>query len=147
MSSTNTWILISDASRARLFAVDGHGPWTLIDTILHPASQLKGVDLVADRPGRSQQRTTQGRSAMEPHTDPREVEAEHFAGELAARLRKGHGENAYRDVVLVAPPRFLGLLRGALDEQVAKHVRGSVDKDLTKVEERDLPEHLKDVLR
>jgi protein required for attachment to host cells len=147
MSSTTTWILVCDASRARLFAVDGHGPWTLVDTILHPASQLKGADLAADRPGRSHQRTSEGRSAMEPHTDPREVEAEHFAGELAARLYEGHGKNAYRDVVLVAPPRFLGLLRGAIDEQVAKQVRGSVDKDLTKIAARDLPEHLKDVLR
>ncbi|MCA9636568.1 MAG: host attachment protein [Myxococcales bacterium] len=143
MSSNITWILVADASRARLFASEGgSGPWAAVDALVHPESRAKGIDLAADRPGRVQQRTTEGRASMEAHTHPKEVEAEQFAHELAARLHAGHGDGSYRDVVLVAPPHFLGLLRGALDEQVARKVRASVDKDLTFVPDRELPERL-----
>lgn len=147
MSSNITWILVSDAARARLFATEGRrSPWVCVDALVHPASRAKGADLVADRPGRVHQRAGSGRSAMEPHTDPKQVEAAHFAADLAARLAAAHHEGAYRDVVLVAPPAFLGLLRGELDEQVAKTVRATVAKDLTQFADHELPEHLAEAL-
>ncbi len=139
-----TWILVADASRARLFESNKKaGPWQLIEEFEHPASAAKGHDIVADRFGRVQQSVANGtRSAMEPSTDPKEVEALRFAQKLVAVLEHGHGRNAYARLVLVAPPEFLGMLRKAIPPGVAHRVVASVNKDLTQVPDRLLPERL-----
>lgn len=144
----STWILVSDASRARVFATNGKGrPWTLVRELAHPESRLKGMEIMADKPGRVQQRVgAKNRPGMEPPTPPKEVEAEHFAEQLAHVLADGHGRNAYSRVILVAPPHFLGLLRQAVNGQVSKCVSASLDKDLTDLKEHELPERLAELL-
>jgi len=143
----NTWILISNASRARLFAQPRKGKaWTMVQEFQHPESRLRGHEIMADRPGRTQQSSATGtRAGMEPTTPPKDVEAEHFAQQLADVLEEGHGRNAYTELVLVAPPQFLGLLRKSISAQVAKRVSASLDKDLTDVKEGELPERVADI--
>ena len=58
--------------------------------------------------------------AMGSRTSPKEAEFEHFAHELAQALHDGHGQQAYKRIVLVAPPHFLGLLRKMLNDTVSK---------------------------
>jgi protein required for attachment to host cells len=43
---------------------------------------------------------------------------------------------------LVAEPRLLGELRGALDKPTAALVSASLDKDLAGIDNRDIPKHL-----
>lgn len=139
-----TWILLSNASRARLLArQDTARSVSVIEELIHPASREKGMDLVSDRPGRVQQSAgTHERSAMEPPTPPKEVEAERFARALAERLERGLNEHAFSRLVLVAPPHFLGLLRQQLGKEVAKCLVMSLDKDYTLVDLRELPDLL-----
>ncbi len=143
-----TWILISDASRARLFAITGKGrPWTLVQELNHPESRLKGLDLVSDTPGRiPQSKGVRSRPGMAPTTEPKEVEAEHFADQLATVLEDGHGRNAYARLVLVAPPHFLGLLRKGVSVQVGKLITTTIGKDFTQLKEHELPARLADIV-
>jgi len=143
-----TWILVSDASRARLFATTGRTkPWTLVHTLEHPKSRLKGQDITTDKPGRVRQSAGVGaRPAMSSPTSIKDIEADHFTQELAALLEGGHGRNAFSRLVLVAPPHLLGRLRKALSAPTRKRVTATIDKDLTQLHERDLPERLADVL-
>jgi protein required for attachment to host cells len=83
---------------------------------------------------------------MAPPTPPKEAEAKHFAHELAASLEQAFGRNAYSRLVLVAPPHFLGMLRGCLSASVTKAVVATLDKDLTQINERELPDRVRDVL-
>jgi protein required for attachment to host cells len=144
----STWILIGDASRARVFATNGKGrPWTLVRELAHPESRLKGREIMSDKPGRVQQSMgAKSRPGMEPPTSPKEVEAGRFAENLAHVLEEGHGHNAYARVILVAPPHFLGLLRRVISTQVSKRVSASLDKDLTELKEHELPGRLADLL-
>lgn len=157
--NTDTWILVCDSSRARLFArPDGQPRLTLVRELAHPESRLPNHELASDRPGRVQQsappprgKPTTGpskgnRSGMEPHTAPKTVEHEHFARELADALHKGLTDNAYGRLVLVGAPQFLGLLRNVLDAQVSKRVGASLDKDYTQLDERELGERLQPLL-
>jgi len=48
--------------------------------------------------------------------------------------------------VLVAPPRFLGLLRSSLDGPTAQLVMASLDKDLAASKKSELVERLSEVL-
>jgi protein required for attachment to host cells len=87
-----------------------------------------------------------GRHAMSTEVNAHEHLAGTFARELAALIDAGRSDNRFRDVVLVAEPRFLGLLRGALGGVSASRVSATVAKDLAHVEVRDLGRHLEPVL-
>lgn len=142
------WVLVADASRARIYrAESAHGPWVELEDAVHPASRLPGREILTDRPGRSLDSHGQHRHGMEPTIDPKDEEAQHFADELTETLRHRYHARSFTHLVLVAPPRFLGFLRDTLDPELAKHVIGSFDLDLTHCETAEaVRSHLPDRL-
>ncbi len=143
-----TWILVADRAGARLFEQQGRGKLlTLLRDLPHPEGKLKNRDIDADKHGRSFDSMGQGRHAMSTEQAPTDRVAERFAKELAQMLDQGRMQNAYGRLVLVADPVFLGMLRAALPEPLAGKVAATVNKDLTHVNERDLLDHLGDILK
>jgi protein required for attachment to host cells len=138
-----TWVVICDASRCRIFEV---GPrrdqWRMLQSIEHPQGRAKGQELLTDKPGRNQQSRSAMRPALEPTTQPHEVEVERFALQIAKLLEARLAENAYERLVLVAPPHFLGTLRSTLSANLAKHLALSLDKDYTSLEPAELAERV-----
>ncbi|HVA50667.1 MAG TPA: host attachment protein [Pirellulales bacterium] len=145
----DTWILVADSSRARIFASPKKGkPWELIEELGHPESRMKNREINMKEQGRTRQIFGAGhRPRMEPDTEPKEVEAEHFAHELVDKLSDGLNQNAYAALALVAPPHFLGHLRKLLSDQASKCLVATVDKDYTGSDVRELMERLDDVVR
>ena len=137
------WILIANAAEARLFAVTGSDAWRLVTTLEHPLSAAKTSDIMSDRAGRVQQRTGPQRSAADPHTTPKGIEADHFARELASLLDVERAR--YAQLVLVAPPHFLGLLRSHLSQAVQGALTTCVTHNWTDVPEHELPGRLTQV--
>jgi protein required for attachment to host cells len=137
-----TWVVVSDACRARLFRLGPRRQWQLIRELAHPESRAKGRDILTDRPGRMKQSGSPDRPAMELTKPPHEVESERFAHEIARVLELGLAENAYDRLALVAPPHFLGLLRATINHSVAKHVELTFDKDYTALQPKDLAERV-----
>jgi protein required for attachment to host cells len=143
MPNDITWILIADAGRARVFATRGRTePWRAIGEFTHPRSRAMVRDIMPDKTGRIQQRVGGSRSAADPRTPPKEVEAERFAQQLAAELNDGLERGACRRLLLVAPPHFLGLLRQAATPAVRAAITASLDHDWTQVAVHDLPARL-----
>jgi len=143
-----TFLLIADASRARLFRrSDQADELELVEELEHPESRAMNRDLMADKPGRAFTGggMVPGRSSMEYETDPKDVEAEKFARELGDDLARRCDEHTFDDLVVVAPPKFLGLLRGTLathGNRVSDRVSTWLDKDYTQLDERTLAERL-----
>ncbi|MDH3661676.1 MAG: host attachment protein [Alphaproteobacteria bacterium] len=147
MKRQTTWILIADASLAHVMASTGkEGDLAKVEDFKLDGTTLPGRDLAADRPGRSFDRAGEGRHGMEPRTNPREVEQERFAREIVGALDKADHRQRFDRLILVAPPTFMGLLRGILPPSLANKVSGELTKDLTKVAIHDLPDHLEIVL-
>jgi protein required for attachment to host cells len=137
----NTWIVVTDASRARLFAANGHNePPKLIKHLRHEQSRQKGSAVTSDKPGRSQRRAGPGRfsSANESKAEPKDIEATHFAHELARLLDDARNRRQFDRLAVAAPPQFLGLLRSTISPQVKKHLARCIDKDYTKEDARKL---------
>jgi protein required for attachment to host cells len=82
----------------------------------------------SDRPGRAYASVGSGRSAV-GQTDWHDQAEQEFLTALARHLDKAAQTGAVRGIVLVAPPRALGMIRPQLSAAVAKLVRGTVDKD------------------
>ncbi len=97
-------------------------------------------------PGRGQQGGAQGgrRTSLEPRTWPKEAERQRFAQRLSAYLEEAIAKRQFDSLVLVAPPHFLGTLKDSLGKQTAKHVRTTIDKDLSTLGAADLRQRLVD---
>jgi protein required for attachment to host cells len=162
-STRTTWILVCDASRARLYREEPQGRgFTLLESFSHDESRARARDLMADAQGRKPNGnpggvgngahpggTTGGnylgRPGAAPDTDPKAVEAQKFVRELAEALERGLNDHAYQALVLVAPPQFLGMLRATVSSQVEKRIETSIDKDFSWLEPHALEERLREL--
>ena len=92
------------------------------------------MNLMSDKPGRTFESGTSARSAMEYRSAPKQIEAEKFARGLGRRLAAMFDAHEFDDVVIAAPPKFLGLLRSALGthhDHVSNTVVAWHEKDYT----------------
>jgi protein required for attachment to host cells len=145
-----TWILVGDAGRANLYSAElREDGWSLVKEFEHPEGRERSSEIKpSSPPGRTQQSKVAGaqRSSMEPHTTPKEAESERFAQHLSDYLEKAIAKREFDYLVLVAPPHFLGTLHGTLGRQAAKHLRATVNKDLSMFQAADLRERLVDTV-
>jgi protein required for attachment to host cells len=147
MKPKTTWILIADTATAHVVASSGKADeLTEVEDIRLQGDASPSRELAADRPGRAFDRAGDGRHGMEPPTDPHRVEQERFVREIAAVLGEAAQRQRFDRLVLVAPPRFMGLLRDALPPGVASKVGAELTKGLTRLSIHELPDHLAPVL-
>jgi len=138
-----TWILVAHRSGARLFENLGPGKgMQLVEDIPHPEGRLKSGEINADKPGRAFDSFGNGRHSMSQEHEAAEQVSLMFARHLCDKLEKARAENRFGKLVLVAEPRLLGELRGALDKPTAALVSATLDKDLAGIDNRDIPKHL-----
>ncbi len=115
----------------------------------HPEGRRLSKDIKPSAPpgGMRQNKGSRAhRTALEPHTWPKEVSAERFAELLAHYLDEALGTNAFDALVLAAPPHFLGILHEALAKQIAKRVKATVDKDLVMLDSAEIRDRLIDAV-
>jgi protein required for attachment to host cells len=143
-----TWIIAADESRARVLQVTGRDQRLAeIDDLVNPAGRAQDRELQTDAEPRFS-----GRPGGGPASD-REAQGavEHsvgvFARELGRYLDKARMEQRYDQLVLIAPPKFLGALRKELHKEVEKLVADELPKDLAWFNARDLQLYLGDVAK
>jgi protein required for attachment to host cells len=135
---STTWIVIANASKARLFANSGpRKGLTLVQEMLHPESRDKSSDLVSDRPGKNASHGN-GQGGYVPPTDPKQYEAERFAADICHTLESGRTVNSFERLIVVASPTFLGLLNSRMSPQVRQKVSETIEKDYTHSTEKEL---------
>lgn len=138
-----TWVLVSDSCRARIFADRGSRiDLVELEGFACPGGREHVKDRVSDRSGLKPAGGQGVRSGASQEVDPKEAEARVFARFLADTLKKKLNEQAFHELVLAAPPHFLGILRGALDETVSKCVVTSFDKDYTTLDVQELSKRI-----
>ena len=139
---STTWILVANASQAKLYTNSGPKKGLeLLKELLHPESREKAANLVSDRPGHIQGHGN-GHGSYVPATDPKENEADRFALELARELEDGRTSNAYDRLIIAASSPFLGMLNGRLSSQVKGKLAESIEKDYTRLPVKELSGHL-----
>jgi protein required for attachment to host cells len=136
---SDIWILVADRARAQLYALDDEeGGLRHVEEFSNPEGRMKARDLQSDRPPTVHDRFGRGRHAIEPNTTPEDKAAERFAVRLRDVLAHGLARHSYRKLVLVAPPRFLGTLNGALGRKLRASVVLEVAKEMTGADDRRL---------
>ena len=133
------WILVADRARARLFSLGKGAPRMVeIADFVNPRARTPGHELEYAPPPRVHDRVGDGRHAIEARTSPREKAALQFATVLESHLKHAHDEQRYRDLVLIAPPGFLGVLNAALRARLIESVVLKIPKNLTRNPENEI---------
>lgn len=143
-----TWVLIANASEARLFEGEkSSNRMILLAEFFHPESREKISDLVVNNRGRYRDMKNAPSGVYQEPTNPRQVEAEKFAYELASTLNKGRVHHKFNRLILIAPSQFQGLLNKFCNHHVKHLIMNTIDKDYTKVKENQLSKYLNGKLR
>jgi protein required for attachment to host cells len=129
----NTWIVAADASRARVLQVAGPKRLVEVDNLLNPDGRLENREINTDARGRFA-----GGHTGEDDVGAVDHRTELFAKRLGDYLDKARTDHRYDELVLVAPPKFLGMMRKSLGKEVEKLVADQVPKDLSWFNHRDV---------
>jgi protein required for attachment to host cells len=142
-----TWILVANRSQARIFRYLGlRSGLELIEKIEHPESKRPSRDFISDRPGRVFDSMGSGRHSLSTELEAHDRQALEFARDLAEKLRASRGRNEFSRLMLVAEARFLGMLKGALDEQTRKALVATLDRDFHQKSSSQLSRHVEQYL-
>ena len=144
MKPIKTLYVIADGGRARFVERDENGAFRTIASFA--SSHQRSHDLGLDRPARVKESANTARHAVEPRRDLHAAAKEDFVKHVAGEIDAEHGRKSFDKLVLVAPPRVLTELKEKLSAAMAKLSADSLQKDLTKVPDHDLAEHLKSTL-
>jgi protein required for attachment to host cells len=124
-------ILVGDGRKA-LF-LRNHGAQTHVELTVErvlkqddPPTRDQGTD----RPGRYRGGDGVSKSAFE-ETDWHQLAEDRFATEISSTLNRLAHENRFNHLILVAPPKVLGVVRTHLDKETSSRVVAEVHKDLT----------------
>ena len=128
-----TWVAVASGARARLFESSARwDPLREVADLVNPEEPLPARALKSDRPGRSVDARGGRGHAMQTRVGPKEQVARRFAKRVTAELASGFNRHAFDRLLLVAPPHFLGLLRGEMAPALARSVSAELPKDLTR---------------
>ena len=96
----------------------------------------KDSELKTDAPGTQSPRAGIGRDTME-ETDYHQQEEDRWVKDAAEELKKRALRNDFNALVLIVPPKALGVLRKELHKEVEKRVILTINKEMT---DRPIPD-------
>ena len=107
-----------------------------------PLAHQHDRDFSSDRPGRSYESVGGQRHAIEREDDPRQREAVKFAKRISRRLDEARRKGEYDELIVVAGPPFLGLMRKEMSRPTRERVVHEIRKDLVHSPVESLRRHL-----
>jgi protein required for attachment to host cells len=142
-----SWILVADRTRARLLHVLPHEqePFPTVACFTHAAGRLRPRERDSDEPSRVVHPAGHA-SALEPHEDREHVEAVRFAAELVDYLERSRQDGRFDRLIIIAPPKFLGVLRNAWTPSLQRMVEREETHDLLGLSDVELQVRLEDLV-
>ena len=141
------WILIANATHARLLRRESGGLMVVLETFEHPESRSKVSDLADDRAGHESRDSSFGGSAYPPRVDAKQKEHARFARKLADHLERQAQQGSLRSLVIFASNPFLGEIKAELGEVTTRLLSTTHDLDLTSFGLTELEQRVRNELR
>jgi protein required for attachment to host cells len=134
----NSFVLVADGKKMLFLRNEGDQNQIDLRTEAHDVrtdAASKG-ELATDAPGTVQQSAGYGHSTYE-ETDFKQLEEDRWAKDAAERLRMRALNNDFEALVIVAPPKALGVLRKELHKEVERRILFTCNKEMT---DRPIPD-------
>ena len=136
------WVVVCDGKKALVLENAGDEKFLNLKTReVYEQPDLKTRELGTDAPGRAFSSVGAGRSAVE-ETDWHAQEEDRFLRKLAERLDAAVNAGQAQALILIAPPRALGVLRQTYSHGLRAAVRAEIDKDFVKLPLHEIEKHL-----
>jgi protein required for attachment to host cells len=136
------WVVVCDGAKALVLENTGDikSPnLKTVEVIEHEDRPTHALG--TDAPGRAYSPSGTSRSAVE-QTDWHDQAERGFLVSLAQRLDAAVAAGKVKSMIMVAPPRALGMIRPAYGQALRGAVRAEVDKDLIKLPVHEIEKHL-----
>jgi protein required for attachment to host cells len=125
------WVVVCDGRKALFLENAGDDEFPNLKTREADKAETPATsELGTDSPGRVYQSVGDRRSAVE-QTDWHDKAEEEFLTDLVQRLDAAVEAKTMTHVVIVAPPRALGMMRHAYTDRLRAVLHAEIDKDLT----------------
>jgi protein required for attachment to host cells len=140
-----TWTLVADSSRARIFEQHGtDGTLAELEDFINPAGRAADTELGADEKGRFYGKGERYQShTAEPAVTPHEHQTQLFANSVIQYLEHAHGEHRFHRLSLIAPAKFLGLIRADMSKELHRLVVEEMSKDISGWSRHEIEIYLK----
>jgi protein required for attachment to host cells len=134
------WVVNSDTTTCHIYYYKKKPPkLELLQEIKHPEIKLKKSEyFTSDKSGCYKGRGLGSGGSFSQRTDPKEVEIDNFAREIARALNDDRKTNAYKKLIIIMPPHMNGLLFLHLDQHVRKLVANNIQKDYQHLSPQEL---------
>lgn len=127
------WVVVCDGAKALVLENTGDAKFPNLKTRdVYEQKRLATHEIGADAPGRAHSALGPGRSAV-AQTDWHDQAEQTFLAELMQRLDGAIRSHQVKSIILVAPPRALGMIRPIYSQVLRSAVRVELDKDLVKL--------------
>ncbi len=141
MSMDRFWMVISDASVAKIFKAQKiGGTMNFIAKIENDSAHLHDSDIAADKYGDRQSSNLGGGKSYEQKSDPKKAEIKIFAKNLVNFIRDNIHE--FERLVLTAPPKFMHDLREHLTRDLQDKIELEIVKDYSKMATEEIEKDL-----
>ena len=143
------WVVVCDGAKALMLENIGDEVFPNLKTReVHDKPNPPTHEQGSDEPGRVFQSVGGTRSAVE-QTDWHDQSEHEFLTKLAARLDAAVKAGQIKSLIIVAPPRALGVIRNAYTPALRAAVRVEIDKNLVRMPVHQIEKHLveKDLIK
>ena len=136
------WVVVCDGAKALILENVGDAMFPNLKTReVHEQPDLMTHDQGTDAPGRAVNSVGGARSAV-AQTDWHDQAEQVFLTKLAQHLETALAAGKVKSLVVVAPPRALGMIRPAYGHALRAALRAEIDKDLVKMPVHEIEKHL-----
>jgi protein required for attachment to host cells len=136
------WVVVCDGSKALFLENAGDSKFPNLKTREVMEQKVPPTsEIGSDAPGRSHSSVGHGRSSIE-QTDFHTQQEVEFLRQIAAKLDTALQSGQTKSVILVAPPRAIGVLRQAYTHALKHGVRAEIQKDYVKLPVYEIEKHL-----
>jgi protein required for attachment to host cells len=138
------WVVVCDGAKALVLENVGDNVFPNLKTLEvfeqeNPATHEQGTD----KPGRVPAVGVGAGRASVGQTDWHDRGEEAFLTRLAKHLDAEVSTGKAKSMIIIAPPRALGMLRPAYSHALKGAIRAELDKDLVKLPVHEIEKHLK----
>ena len=136
------WVVVCDGAKALVLENAGDEKFPNLKTKeVYEQDDPPTHEQGTDAPGRSINSVDGRRSAME-QTDWHTQAEDRFLRKLVGHLDAAVNAGTIKSLIVVAPPRALGVLRHAYSHNLRAALRAEIDKDFVKLPVYEIEKHL-----
>ncbi len=123
------WVVVANQAEAQIYSSE-QVTWDieLLKTLHHEEGAVHARDLVSDAPGRGHDQVGSSRHGIEPNTSVKEEGLRRFVKEIVEFLEAAYLNNDFNELVIVAAPTVLGVIRKSLSSGLARAVVKEIPK-------------------